>query len=97
MSCYYLLTVLSQLLLQQVTNGVAESSRPPVWLHMDVMTDNIQMAPYSGDDHVPGLVDLDQITCSNYSLYCKQHEATLNGSCGNRDVLQDNMVSVVLY
>lgn len=32
---------------------------------MDIMTDNIQMAPYSGDNHAPGLVDLNQITCGN--------------------------------
>lgn len=55
------------------------------------------MAPYSGDDHVPGLVDLDQITCGNYSLSCKQHETKLNGICDNIGVSQDKMVSVVLH
>ncbi|KAG0565056.1 hypothetical protein KC19_8G160000 [Ceratodon purpureus] len=51
--------------LQKVHGTVSRSARPPVWLHMDIMTDNIQMAPYSGDNHVPGLVDLNQITCGN--------------------------------
>ncbi|CAK9871623.1 unnamed protein product [Sphagnum jensenii] len=34
----------------QICDGVAEMSQPPVWLHMDIMADNIQMVPFSGDN-----------------------------------------------
>jgi hypothetical protein len=58
---------------QEFHGGVSRSARPPVWLHMDIMTDNIQMAPYSGDNHVPGLVDLNPITCGNKVSSFRQH------------------------
>lgn len=47
---------------------------------MDIMTDNIQMGPYSGDNHVPGLVDLNQITCGNkVSGFCQQLKQLIKG------------------
>nr|XP_024381426.1 F-box protein At1g78280-like isoform X2 [Physcomitrium patens] len=51
--------------LQKVQDGVATSAWSPVWLHMDIMTDNIQMIPYSVDDYVPGSVNLSQIAREN--------------------------------
>lgn len=46
--------------------------RPPVWLHMDIMADNIQMIPYSEDKQIPGLFDLSQLACVNKVCHLRQ-------------------------
>lgn len=78
---------------QEVCNGVAKMVHTPVWLHMDVMTDNIQMVPYSGDDYVPGVVDLDKITCGRSVKHtCSLHEEMQDGIAGVREPSKSCMV-----
>ncbi|XP_024388879.1 lysine-specific demethylase JMJ21 isoform X3 [Physcomitrium patens] len=54
--------------LQKVQCGSPRRVRPPVWLHMDIMADNIQMIPYSEDKQIPGLFDLSQLACVNKEI-----------------------------
>jgi hypothetical protein len=70
----------------QICDGVAEMSKPPVWLHMDIMADNIQMVPFSGDNSVPHLLDISKVTCGNTITHtCSQSEETSHETDARRN------------